>query len=803
MLHCNDMTRLTIEVEVGDRWHARMDGCPDWEPRNPLDDPDLAADLEELSGLSYRPLPTDEKGVLSPKAASMASALRALAASVGEHLTSALLSPEAQKRLIAAVHAGSAGTPPLLLLQIRPTANGVEAEHRADRALALPWELLRWEDRFPVEEGTLDLAREAVVDDLPDFSPLDRPLSIVATVASPVDASPFDYEEEMYRLWQAVGEHKQDKRLLVTDLGTLDDLIWAVRHHKPPIIHFTGHGGPGILAFEDEEARSDEVAVRELIRQLRRVGLPRLIFLSACHGTTAGPAPATAASLHRAGFLQVAAYFGPVQDRQATRTAAAFYAFLGTGCTAWEALREARVMAMKPLRDGSGATHVYPLGWVQLALYHRGDGGATALPSAVDEPEVDLPREERLRLFERLDRAGGSQRVEGVVGVQRLRFGFIGRRRERAKAIRKWRQGRRRLIVQGLGGLGKTALCTELAPILAEIVKPGGARILALDGRHAGAQADPILALWQEVQGARSDPGWSQILAGLQKEGVTGEALARAVLALQKIEGGVLVYLDDAESLQVPLGEGDFGTWRNEGLARFWKILVDAAVQESSLGLLVSSRYQSEGTPPEAVLPLPEMSRFEIVRLLAWMPTLGRMPAADRAWVAEQVDGHPRTIEYLESLARIRELTLMPPGESYAGKRWKENILDSALSETQERVDSDLLLGKVWDALSPAIQEHLGRCSVLTASAPWEAIRILETETGTGRRLVEVGLLSPFQAPAGNSSWWAPHSLVTEEAQRRWSGDSRQAHRQLGEWFEAQFTETSASEWAVREWITS
>src|SRR5206468_3261292 len=107
----------------------------------------------------------------------------------------------------------------------------------------------------------------------------------------------------------------------------------------------------------------------------------------------------------------------------------------------------------------------------------------------------------------------------GIRGVQRLRFGFVGRRKERATALRRWRRGQRQLVVLGLGGLGKTALCTEIAALLARDLKPGGAPVLALDGRHAGAQANPILALWQEVQAAASGDDWSQTLAGLQEHG--------------------------------------------------------------------------------------------------------------------------------------------------------------------------------------------------------------------------------------------------------------------------------------------
>jgi tetratricopeptide (TPR) repeat protein len=816
-----ELRRLEIEISVGaegEPWRARLAGCPDWQPRDPLADPKLLEDLETLRKLDHRPLPLGEHGHLTPEAAGVAAALRALAADVGDRLTDALLSQPAREALVKAVQTGLGAEPPLLHLRVHPATGGEAAEYQADRALALPWELLRLDGHFPVEEGTLDLAREAVVPSATGLTAPDKPLSVVATVAAPVDATALDYEEEMYRLWRALGEKKEERRLLVTDLGTLDELAREVERFHPPAIHFSGHGRPGVLLFEDEAALADEVPVDELVRRLREAGpLPRLIYLSACHGATAGAAgpgepgermvdtslareetrPSTAASLHRAGFPQVVAYFGPVGDQQATRAAAVFYAALASGKKAREALRRARGISSKPHQERGRFTHVYPLGWAQLAFYHRGKDEPTALPSRQGEASVDLG-EERRRIFERLDRAGGSERVEGIKGVQRLRFGFVGRRKERAEAIRRWRRGERRLVVLGLGGLGKTALCTELAPLLADDLKPGGVPVLALDGRHAGAQANPVLALWQEVQAAASGDTWSQILAELQQDGVTGEALGRAVVELAKLAGGLLVYLDDAESLQVPLGEGEIGRFRDAELRRFWEVLLAATSARGPLGLLVSSRYLPEETPRSAELPLPPLRRYDVIRLLSWMPTLGRMPAEDRAWLAEKIDGHPRTIEYLEVLARTQEESRVPPGARYEGTEWRKEILEPVLPRTQEKVDADLLLGKVWDALPPEVRDHLGRCTVITAPAPWGAVLALQMVEGTAGRLVETGMLSPFEAPLGTEAWWAPHRLVAEEALRHWKGVAREAHSQLGAWYEQRFNEEGLRVWAER-----
>ena len=58
-------------------------------------------------------------------------------------------------------------------------------------------------------------------------------------------------------------------------------------------------------------------------------------------------------------------------------------------------------MSSAPHLERGRPGHVYPLGWAQLAFYHRGTDTATALPAAAGGPPVDL-EEERRRLFERL-----------------------------------------------------------------------------------------------------------------------------------------------------------------------------------------------------------------------------------------------------------------------------------------------------------------------------------------------------------------------------------------------------------------
>jgi hypothetical protein len=206
--------------------------------------------------------------------------------------------------------------------------------------------------------------------------------------------------------------------------------------------------------------------------------------------------------------------------------------------------------------------------------------------------------------------------LDDAGSVRRLRQGFVGRRRIRAALLRRWKYGDRVLVVCGLGGLGKTAACTDAVPRLARRMGGPPVRVLALDGRAAAERSknhSPIQALWEQVQAARDDAAWSQALADLQKEGVTGAALAAAIAALAEMEGGLLLYLDDAESLQKPLEKvaaqdsAHIGQWRNADLGVWWRTLIEMAKPVGRFAVVASSRYTPDYTPEEAVEHLEPM----------------------------------------------------------------------------------------------------------------------------------------------------------------------------------------------------
>ena len=159
-----------------------------------------------------------------------------------------------------------------------------------DTLLSLPWELLRLDGAFLVRDGRIDLVRctsgQVGTEELPREP--SGPFKLVVNVSAP-EGSKLSYEAESYRITKALTELCP---LVPTELGTLADLVETVARERPTGIHFSGHGVPRRLVFEDDEGREHPVTVGELLERLREQipdgKLPPFFYLASCHGNTPG-----------------------------------------------------------------------------------------------------------------------------------------------------------------------------------------------------------------------------------------------------------------------------------------------------------------------------------------------------------------------------------------------------------------------------------------------------------------------------------------------------------------------------------
>jgi hypothetical protein len=548
---------IAFESEGGRRWKIRAEHPDKKKPVKRtqdvpwLDKPEFASAFSNFWKLSRQELGKDEDRRI----------LDAAARTLGEALVKVLLPEEIELLRVAA-----RGDPPPPLLVI---------ESDDDLILALPWELLRIDGSFAVAEGRLDVARSVSAKGAPVLGPPKESVTLVVNVAAP-EGGGLNYEAESYAITRALHDHVGVR---VNELGELGDLLAGLRADPAPIgVHFSGHGGPGTLLFEDAYGGEDSVPVAKLATEIRRSAperFPRFFYLACCHGgdppalTRAGQQDgakqglsATATALHREGVTQVVGYFGPVYDILSTWAEGAFYGEIGRGRRTRDALRAARDQMTRPLkllhraatRDGPGAGvgAGNPFAWAQLVLYQRGPDHP--LGTAVTRKFAETAEAELRRVFEQ---KGERSRL--------LRTGFIGRRKELHRLRRDLNQGKTIHVVQGLGGIGKSALCGEAL----KLYHRQGRDLLYLWCAEVEDAPDPVGILLRQLSDqleARFGEAWNGVVAAIDRMAAAQPGLQQPAARLVAYLSVVLqqeetppfaLYLDNLESLQQTPGKNE------------------------------------------------------------------------------------------------------------------------------------------------------------------------------------------------------------------------------------------------------
>jgi tetratricopeptide (TPR) repeat protein len=768
---------LVFELEPGeDEWTVTgpTPESPRHQVANPWQDPELGELLAALAESVGIVVPLG-----SPEAADVEAALERLALRVSDRLTPVLLSEAARREVLGRMSQVDLGRARLVIRVRDESAPGSEA-------LALPWELLAPRaGELAVREARLDVVREAVLDQAPSLPEPTGPLTVAVTIAAPEDQTRLDYEKESFRLQGALTALGQ--RAAFSDLGGLDDFAEVVEGQQAAVVHFSGHGLPGGLVFEDGHGFSQTVPVAEVVRRLHLAlpgpgPFPRLFFLASCHGATVGEGPSTAAALHRCGFVQVVGYFGPVGDELSTRAEERFYRALAEGETTLHAAAEARATLSEPLESGGGRLR-YPLGWTQLAVYHRGPDRPLALPGTKAKP-ADVFRR---RLIE-------------VSGLPVLEHGFVGRRGLQHEIRRRVeRDGQRLIVLQGLGGLGKTALASQL---LSRSFAPDVRDQLILRGRGLDEEPDPIAALRSQAEEhgkVHRLPQWEERLKRLREEVPEPAAgFAATIGELRRDRPGFVLYVDNAESLQDGPQTGDpgaIGSW--QPAAAGWWAEMEKLARDGLV--LVSTRYGWKGLAPGAWVPVGPMSQADVLRLLDTFPGFRLLARKDRERLASRVDGHPRTLEILDRLIQERSTEQGPGFEVH--DPWKD-LIEPVLPRHAEEIRADLLLEELWQRLTPAAREHAIRIGVFRVPAPRFVVDRLGAATP---ELIRTGVLTRFREQMeweDRTEWidrWGLHSLVrsflgSKSDRASW----RAAHLAAGGAYEEWMSRPGAS-WSDRE----
>jgi tetratricopeptide (TPR) repeat protein len=703
-----------------------------------MTDNNFIASLMDFNRMADRHAADDEREWLN------SSAVR-----IGEALGTALLTDDDRQWINNAT-----GSTPIVTI-----------ESDDDLILSLPWELIRMENDFAVKEGRFDLVRTAPAkaQNPITLTPPDRLMKLVINVSAPEGQliGNLDYEAESYRISKALYEYTET---VFTELGTLDDMADTVAENEPIGVHFSGHGAPGFLLFEDDEGKERLVPINELISEIRKKAsnkLPRFFYLASCHGNDPGDieegkagSTISSAQLHREGVTQVIGYYGPIIDELSTMAEVAIYHAIADGQETRYGVRQARsalskgsISILNPMhKRGSGQELIkaFPFAWAQIVLYHRG---------------IDYPLSREIPSKHIQDYEAKLQRTFRGIDRRILSTGFIGRRRELHKFRSCLDSGQRMFVFQGLGGLGKSTIALHALYTLQMLVpKEKILTIWCQDMEKSPDQAMELIKAVSDFGSRLFGPQWVEVSASADRIPETPKRFAMLLNFIMNSTPGIVIYLDNVESLmEGPDNEEPdaLGRWKSQELANIWQLL--KLMCGENLCVIGSCRYRNKGFD-DCTIPVPEMGDNAIFRMMGWFDGLRSLSLPSRAKLVSLVHGHPRMVEFLDDL--IKEALIdwkndvgewdTPSNEDVeAIKREWDRIIAPAIPKVEDRLEENLLLDKIWEnVLDDKCRRMLFRMTLLLGPCDWEMMLQLgengESESeasATARKLKNTSLV--------------------------------------------------------------
>ena len=532
------------------------------------------------------------------------------------------------------------------------------------------------------------------------------PLRIVVAIAAPDvgGSGVLDYERELRNVIAAVRSARQGAaHVRVVPFASPAAIYAALDAESAHILHVSGHGSPGLLELEDSDGTARRVTAADFLEEAIPPGkMPPMIALAACYtdAIAAEGGPSFANQLCQHGAAVVIGTETSVTDRYATRVFARLYGRLAQAGVpdAIAALADARREVQRELA-GSLDERDHDLAaldeWAVVTVL-AGSGSVR-----VFDPQVTGP----------VSAPAARPQVAGM-GLRETGY-FVGRRPEQRYLPRELVSPESAgLVIYGIGGVGKTALATEIAgSVLADERDRVQATLtgqLSIEGLlstvisalrrkllvRGAADGEAMEAL---TQAARADMGWEDRLALLREHLLDQVPL---LVVLDNFEDN-LHSIDGVQSVRDEILGALLAAWvTSPGRSR----------------LLFTSRFQfTLPAGAERVLAFRQIGPLSLAETmkLAWsLPALDRLDEAqfDQAW--RLVGGHPRSLEYLDALlsggtARYPDVTARlteAVAQRLEGTRTREwlaakSSLDTALAEVVALAADDALLDELLGRL--------------------------------------------------------------------------------------------------------
>jgi hypothetical protein len=617
--------------------------------------------------------------------------------------------------------------------QVLADPRGVTVRIAAGQRLRhLPWELIARDGSFlavsesapllPVRAASPVAALGAVV------TPHNRPLRVLFMASSPEGVEPvLSYEAEEGGILAATADTGTE--LVVEESGTLEGLRFTAESYEPgyfDVLHMSGHatidkGTPKFLV--ENELGGPALATANQIAQAMDGQWPRLVFVSGCLTAGAsdrGTIPSMSESLVQAGAPAVLGWALPVFDDSANAFASRLYQDLAAG----QPLARAVVAARRELYAGRSP------GWHLLRVY------ADKSPLTPMVTPRNTPRRERVRV-----RQAADEFLDPQTQVSRVasRAGFVGRRRVIQRCLRTLKRplgssgAAEALVLQGMGGLGKSTLASRLLERM-----PTHQRV---------------------VWFGRVDlTKFRELTSKVKFQDLDQQAEADAILARDDVDLGVrLRYLFDGPLGQVPcllvfddfeqgnLEERDGGYVLSGEMAQILPALLKAIREtNSSSRVIITSRYQFPVPAGTTIRfePLETLSDIEQTKKVANLPNLrpGSVTAPElKERAIEAASGNPRLLDWLDKIVADASVDV-------------ESLI-SAIENEAGRFRESIFARKLLAAQSAELQAMLAKVNVVELPVPAATVYAIHDHPEAAshlRRAVQLGLLEEGTDPETN-----------------------------------------------------
>ena len=594
----------------------------------------------------------------------------------------------------------------------------------------LPWELVVRDGSYlavsesapllPVRAASSIATLGAVV------TPCNRPLRVLFMASSPEGVEPvLSYEAEEAAILEATADTGTE--LVVEESGTVEGLRFTAESYGPgyfDVLHVSGHasideGQPKFLL--ENELGGPVWATADQIARAVDGQWPRLVFVSGCltgGASDRGTIPSMSESLVLAGAPAVLGWALPVGDAWATSFASRLYRDLAAGAP----LDRSVVVARRELY-----AHDSP-SWHLLRVY------ADKSPLTPMVTPRNTPGRERIRV-----RHAADEFLDPQTQISRVasRAGFVGRRRVIQRCLGTLKQplgssgAAEALVLQGMGGLGKSTLASRLLermPTHQRVVWFGR---LDLTKFQELTSKVTFQNLDQQIEAAK-------ILA---KDEVDLAVRLRYLFGEQLRQIPCLFVFDDFE--QGNLEERDGGYVLSSEMAQILPALLKAIRESNSASrVVITSRYQfpAPAVTTIRVEPLETLSDVEQTKKVANLSNLRpeslTAPATIKDRAIEAASGNPRLLDWLDKI--VANPTVDVDG------------LIAAIENETDRFRESIFAQKLLDAQPPELQAMLAKVNVVELPVPAATVYAVHDHpkaAGHLHRAVQLGLVEEGTDP--------------------------------------------------------